>query len=74
MMISEAEVTDYYEKRDLHSRIITSLRLAGIEQPTPQDLSAVDEFLIGGIDATRFVSVALSPKSFRKNSGHWLRH
>ncbi len=60
-MISEAEVTDYYEKRDLHSRIITSLRLAGIEQPTPQDLSAVDEFHIGGIDATRFVSAALSP-------------
>ena len=55
-----AEVADYYEKRDLHSRIITSLQLSGLEQPTPQDLSAVDEFHIGGIDATRFVS-ARSP-------------
>ena len=60
MIINEAEVADYYEKRDLHSRIITSLQLAGIEQPTPQDLSAVDEFHINGIDATRFVSAALS--------------
>ena len=61
MIISEAEVADYYEKRNLHSRIITSLQLAGIEQPAPQDLSAVDEFHIGGTDATRFVSAALSP-------------
>ena len=60
-MISEAEVTGHYEKRDLCSQIITSLRLAGIEKPTPQDLSEVDEFHIGGIDATRFVSAALSP-------------
>ena len=61
MITNEAEVADYYEKRDLLSRIITSLQLAGIEQPTPQNLSAVDEFHTGGIDATRFVSAALSP-------------
>ncbi len=60
-MINEAEVAGHYEKTDLCSQIITGLQLAGIEKPTPQDLSEVDEFHIGGIDATRFVSAALTP-------------
>ena len=42
------------------------MQLAGIEKPTPQDLSEVDEFHIGGIDATRFVSAALAPWASRK--------
>ena len=41
-MINEAEVADHYEKTGLCSQIIAGLQLAGIEQPTPQDLSVVD--------------------------------
>ena len=65
-MINEAEVAGHYEKTDLCSQIVAGLQLAGIEQPTPQDLIAVDEFHIGGIDATRFVSTALAPAASGK--------
>ncbi len=60
MSINEAKVADFYEKTNLCSRIMTGLQLAGIEQVTPHDLSAVDEFHIGGTGATRFVSAALA--------------
>ena len=65
-MIDEAKVADHYEKTGLCSQIIDGLQLVGIEQPTPQDLSVVDELHIGGSDATRFVSAALAPTSSEK--------
>jgi len=60
-MNNDADVVGYYDKADLYSRILAGLGQAGLTQPTPRDLSAVDEFHIGGVEATRFVSDALAP-------------
>ena len=65
-MINEAEITSHYGRNDLYSRIIIELRQAGIHQPTPQDLSAVDEFHIGGTDGTLLVANELKPMASEK--------
>ena len=60
-MIDDADVVGHYHKAGLYSLILAGLGQAGLTQPTPRDLSAVDEFHIGGVEATRFVSEALPP-------------
>ena len=60
-MIDDADVVGHYDKADLYSQILAGLGQEGLIQPTPQDLSAVDEFHIGGVEATRFVGEALAP-------------
>lgn len=62
-MINESIVTGHYKKTGLYSRIIDGLKQDGIKHPTARDLSLVDEFHIGGVDATKLVSQALAPDS-----------
>ena len=55
MSLTEKNIARHYGKLGLYDRIITGLAELGKSEDnlTPEDLKAVDEFHIGGIEATR---------------------
>ena len=55
--IDNSEVIDHYQGSNLHDSILGGLRKAGLDLDnlSPENLSAADEFHIGGTEATDFV-------------------
>ena len=61
--ISEARIASHYHKDGLFEAILQSLKQSGIDQPNRQSLAAVDEFHVGGSEATAMVAAQLPPQS-----------
>ena len=55
--IDNSEVIDHYQGSNLYDSILSGLRKAGLDMDnlSPENLSAADEFHIGGTEATDFV-------------------
>ena len=60
---NEAAVARHYGRDDLLERIFAGLQAAGLDRNAlgPEDLSPVDEFHIGGREATKMVMARLDP-------------
>lgn len=67
-MVNEVRVSEHYSRKDLFKIIKQGLIKQGIDLDlvSPEDLNAVDEFHIGGIEGTRFVSDKLDLLSTSK--------
>ncbi|WP_294608623.1 class I SAM-dependent methyltransferase [Roseovarius sp.] len=67
MSLTESNVARHYGRLGLYDRIITGLAELGKSEDnlTPDDLKAVDEFHIGGVEATRdlMAQVDIGPQS-----------
>tara|TARA_B110000467_G_scaffold117645_1_gene108508 strand:- start:287 stop:1111 length:825 start_codon:yes stop_codon:yes gene_type:complete len=67
-MVNEVRVSEHYSRKNLFKIIKQGLIQEGVDLDlvSPEDLSSVDEFHIGGIEGTRFVSDKLGLSSMSK--------
>src|SRR5664279_1214454 len=64
-MSTEASVAEHYTRGHLEEAILTAITQAGKDPAnlTPADLSAVDEFHVGGLEATQELAAHMELRS-----------